>query len=282
MKDIPITEFFDDEPLITPSKLAGGLAQNDFLKTRDKVQSLGIKTAIITFLNKDVKEVAEIVKGCEMIHWVYGRSSGRVPVFVYDQREQGKFSTEDFRYNGVLLVFTCVGAPVAAAVIEELAYFGVENFLAYGTAGCLVKGFDTKKMFIIDRAIRDEGTSYHYLPADTFVEPDPKISECIERVFKRHKIKYDRGTIWTTDALYRETGKRVERRVSQGAKAVDMEASAFCAVAKKLGVRFGEFVFFSDKICDDGKWDWMHKMGAGGDLKAKLIPLAIEIAKEIK
>ena len=113
-------------------------------------------------------------------------------------------------------------------------------------------------------------------------EIDRRITEAIERVFKKHKIAYKRGTAWTTDALYRETGKRTAKRLAQGATAVEMECASFAAAAKRMGLRFGQFLFFSDKVCEKTGWIWICPTGASGDKKAALIPLAVEIAQEIK
>ena len=263
---IPITEFYDDEPLLTVEKLAA-TSHPQLLALKKQLNALKIKTAIITWLNKESESVADVLKDAEFIHWVYGRSSGRIPVYIY---------------RGFLLVFAAIGSPMAAGIIEELGYFGIENFIAYGTAGCIDNGLDAETILVVDRAIRDEGTSNHYLSPSVYVETNAEITAAIERVFAKTQIKYQRGTVWTTDALYRETGRRVAKRLSQGAVAVDMECAGFAAAAKKKGLKFGQFLFFSDKICANKDWEWMHSDHRCGDMKVELLPLALEIGEWLK
>jgi len=265
--DAPITDFFDDEPLLTIEKLVKGKIHAHLKVLRERIMSLGIKTAIITFVSNTSERAVELLKDAEPVHWVFGENSGRIPVYMY---------------NGFLLVFTCVGSPNAAGIIENLSYFGIENFIAYGTAGCIDKNFDTNKMLVVERAIRDEGTSYHYLPPSVYVETDPVITEAIKYVFTKNKVKFECGTAWTTDALYRETGKRTAKRLEQGAVAVEMECAGFSAAAKRMGKRFGQFLFFSDRICEKAGWKWLKPSDTTGDVKVSLVPLAVEIAKEVE
>jgi len=264
--EIPIVEFYDDEPYITQAKLAN--SSHPHLKERkDRLMKLNIKTAIITWLDKESEYVNEILKDSELIHTVYGKTSGRIPVYIHE---------------GYLLVFANIGSPMAAGIIEELGYYGIQNFIAYGTAGCIDKNFDTETMLVVERAIRDEGTSYHYLPPSLYIETDVIITNAIEQVLIRHSIKYEKGTTWTTDALYRETIKRTSKRLEQGAVSVEMECAGFAAAAKRMGLRFGQFLFFSDRICVNNGWKWLQESASSGDMKAKLIPLGIEIAKELE
>ncbi|MDR0461948.1 MAG: nucleoside phosphorylase [Christensenellaceae bacterium] len=262
MKDIiPITEFFDDEPHLTPQKTRQHTVSRDDKPGR--LKRLGINTAIITWLNdSDIEDLH--LPDCDLFHLVLGLS-GRLPVYIYKEK--------------VLLVLMTVGAPNAAACVEELGYYGVKNFIAFGTAGCIDPNFDTSKLVIVERAIRDEGTSYHYLPPSVFVETDPEITNIIEKGLAKHNFSAVRGTAWTTDAFYRETYKRTSRRLEQGAIAVEMECAAFAAAAKRLGLRFGEFLFFSDAVANEG---W--KLIAVGDsdrvMKRELIKTALEMNAE--
>jgi uridine phosphorylase len=226
------------------------------------VSGANIDTAIMTWLNVD--EIPEL-KDAKPFHYSLGKC-GRCPSYIY---------------KGVILVLMVVGAPVAAACIEELAYLGVKNFIAFGTAGCIDPNFDIKKLFVVERAIRDEGTSYHYLAPSTYVETDKEFTDLIQNVLVAKGFSVARGTTWTTDAIYRETFKAVEKRKSQGAQAVEMECAAFAAAAKKLGVRFSQFLLFSDAVTKDG---WRDIAPGGGERIAKreLIPIALEIARGMK
>ena len=124
-------------------------------------------------------------------------------------------------------------------------------------------------------------TSFHYLPPSLFVETDIEIVNAIEKVLTRSGIKNEKGITWTTDGIYRETLKRTAKRLSQGAIAVEMECAAFAAAAIRCGVRFGQFLFFSDGITTDG-WKWMPSSIESQKIKEKLFNVAIEIADEIQ
>ena len=86
-------------------------------------------------------------------------------------------------------------------------------------------------------AIRDEGTSYHYLPPAREVEPTRQAFDAIVATLERHHVPHVTGKTWTTDGLYRETRGKVERRVAEGCLTVEMEAAAFFAVAAFRGPR---------------------------------------------
>ena len=103
-------------------------------------------------------------------------------------------------------------------------------------------------------AIRDEGTSYHYLPPSREIEMDPTALAAIESVLERHQIDYLRTKTWTTDAIYRETAKKTAAYQEDGCLAVEMEVAAFFAVAKFRGVNFGQILYGGDAVNPSG-WD---------------------------
>jgi len=96
----------------------------------------------------------------------------------------------------------------------------------------------------------------------------------------RNGIANEKGITWTTDGIYRETVKRTAKRLSQGAIAVEMECSAFAAAALRCGVKFGQFLFFSDGISKNG-WKWIQSTERQ-NIKEKLFNIAIEVAEEIQ
>jgi uridine phosphorylase len=125
-----------------------------------------------------------------------------------------------------------IGAPPTAIIVEELAELGVKNFIGVGYAGTLDEDLDVGDVVLCERALRDEGTSYHYLEPSKYAKPSDKLTEEIERFLKRKGIDYTKGTTWTIDAPYRETEKEIERYKEEGVKTVDMEASALFAVGR--------------------------------------------------
>ena len=147
-----------------------------------------------------------------------------------------------------------VGAPLAAAFVEELIALGCRAFVAAGGAGVLVPELRLGHVIVPTAAVRDEGTSYHYLPPAREVAADPGAVAAIVATLTRHEVPYVTGKTWTTDGLYRETRGKVARRVAEGCLAVEMEAAACFAVAAFRGVPFGQLLYAGDDLSGE-QWD---------------------------
>ncbi len=146
-----------------------------------------------------------------------------------------------------------VGAPLAAFFLEEVIALGCTDFIACGGAGVLDAAIGVGQVIVPTAAVRDEGTSYHYLPAGREALPDPAAVAAIEAVLTQRGVPYRTGKTWTTDAIYRETRAKVGLRRSEGCLTVEMEAAAFFAVAQFRGVRFGQLLYGGDDL--SGEWD---------------------------
>ncbi|MBF0365816.1 MAG: nucleoside phosphorylase [Oligoflexia bacterium] len=147
-----------------------------------------------------------------------------------------------------------IGAPVTAIVVEELAALGVENFIIVGIAGSLQKAVRIADVVLCERAIRDEGTSYHYLPdspgESCYANANAELcAEVIQRLTSA-SLTLHRGAGWTTDAPYRESIERVQQLQQQAILTVDMEASALFAVANYLELRSTAVFVISDSLAD--------------------------------
>src|SRR3989344_3035248 len=92
-----------------------------------------------------------------------------------------------------------IGAPNAVAIFEELIALCGKEFINIGTAG----GLHHEGVFLCKKALRDEGTSYHYLKNGMFAYPDKNLTEKISKVLKSKGMEYFQGTSWTIDAPYR-------------------------------------------------------------------------------
>ncbi len=148
-----------------------------------------------------------------------------------------------------------VGAALTCGILEEIISLGCQKFIACGGCGVLNHEIAVGHLIVPTHAIRDEGTSYHYLPPGREVQPHPTAVAAIERVLQAHQIPYILGKTWTTDAPYRETHKKVQLRREEGCLAVEMEAAAFFAVAKFRGVTLGQILYGGDDVSGTGKWD---------------------------
>ncbi len=167
-----------------------------------------------------------------------------------------------------------VSAPMAAAMLEEAIALGCRKFIACGGAGVLDKEIAVEHIVVPSAAVRDEGTSYHYLPPGREVSASPDGTAAIEQTLKRHSIPYIVGKTWTTDAPYRETAAKVQLRKSEGCLTVEMEAAAFFAVAQFRGMIFAQMLYGGDDV-SGGEWDsrrWTERTS----VREKLFWLAAE------
>ncbi|MFQ6724140.1 MAG: nucleoside phosphorylase [Clostridia bacterium] len=176
---------------------------------------------------------------------------------------------------------TPVGAAAAVGNFEEMIVMGVKSLLLVGCCGCLDAEIEDYSIIIPTSALRDEGASYHYLPASDEVEINKKCVNIIEDFMKLKNINYRKGKTWTTDALYRETKDKVEMRKKQGAITVDMECSAMASVAKFRGVNFGQFFYAADNLGAEEYDVRSLAVNELNDSKKKIISLAFECAVEL-
>jgi uridine phosphorylase len=142
--------------------------------------------------------------------------------------------TFDLQGVGEVGIVGCVvGAPFAVLVAEQLFASGCQLIVSVTSAGQIIPIGPTPYFVLIDRALRDEGTSYHYLPPAAFSEaPDSELLKSIERELANlTNLSVHRGPTWTTDAPYRETEAAIASARSLGALAVEMEAAALYAFA---------------------------------------------------
>lgn len=147
-----------------------------------------------------------------------------------------------------------VGAPLAAGFLEEAIAKGCRSFIACGAAGALVPELTMGHVVIPTAAVRDEGTSYHYLAPGRTVAPSTAAVDAIRSTLEDRDVPFVTGPTWTTDAPYRETRGRMQRRIDEGCITVEMESAAFFAVAAFRGVTFGQLLYAGDDLSGDA-WD---------------------------
>lgn len=167
-----------------------------------------------------------------------------------------------------------IGAPTTAMVMEELVAEGVEAFLSIGFAGCLQDHVEMGEFIVPDRAIRDEGTSYHYAEPARDARPTGTLREDVERTLAERGDPYHEGPTWTTDAVYRETVAEVERYASEGVLTVEMEASAVFAVADHRDVEAAATFVVSDYL---GTEEWEPKFHQAAEDLQELGDVAREV-----
>lgn len=185
-------------------------------------------------------------------------------------------SVYELTYKGkkINIIYPGMGAPLAAASLEELIGLGGRKFIACGGAGVLDKKINVGHLIIPKSAVRDEGVSYHYLAPSREVKATPKAVNSIIETLEEKNIKYITGKTWTTDAIYRETAEKIKMRKLEDCLTVEMEAAAFFSVAKFRDVEFGQILYAGDDVSGI-EWnsrDWVSKK----DIREKIFWLAVE------
>ena len=141
---------------------------------------------------------------------------------------------DEFELAGqrVGIVGCAVGAPFAVLIAEELFESGCRLLVSVTSAGQIVPAGPTPYFILIERALRDEGTSYHYAPVSEFSDADPAIVAMAVNALRSAGLPAIVGSSWTTDAPFRETAEAIEAAERSGILAVEMEAAALYAFAK--------------------------------------------------
>jgi uridine phosphorylase len=198
------------------------------------------------------------------------------------QSEVGDYPVYELDYGGrrLAVVHPGVGAPAAAARFERVIALGCRKFIVCG--GVLDGAINVGDIVVPSSAIRDEGASHHYLRPAREVAPTRRALAAIEAVLRENHHDYVRGKTWTTDAVYRETRQRMNRRRGEGCVVVDMEAAAFFAVARFRRVECAQILYGGDSLAGR-RWD--PRMESSRDARATVstrrpgLPAAVSPAR---
>jgi uridine phosphorylase len=162
-----------------------------------------------------------------------------------------------------------IGAPAAAAALEELAAMGTSAFVSVGTAGSLQRDLTIGDLVLCDAAIRDEGVSHHYLPPAKLATAEAGMTAAVGAALGQAGVPFRAGTSWTIDTPYRETVAEARRYQAEGVACVEMEAAALFAVAEVRGLRVSSAFTISDSLAELAWNPQFH----GAEVRAGLITL---------
>jgi uridine phosphorylase len=166
--------------------------------------------------------------------------------------------------------FYGIGAPGAVAFVEQLRCLGTKEFIVIGSAGSLKKEYVAGDILIIEKSLRDEGTSYHYLEPSRFAFSDSGLTQnLLIAVQAEAPPRAEIASSWTTDAPYRETAEEIQQYAQEGIGCVEMEASALFAVAQVYALKLALGVVVSDHLHGEA---WTPQF-TGGALKASYVGL---------
>lgn len=248
----PVCEFDTNrDPIIKPT---------DFLE-----KTLPAK-CVITFFRRELNQLVEENK-LPVIGHLYSEVLD-IPIYAYDTSTERLCITMPFST-----------APGAAGTIEELHAMGCDKFIICGGAGSIKADSKVGEIIVPVSAVRDEGTSYHYLAPSREVACHKATADFVISALERFGIPYTAGKTWTTDAMYRETPEMIALRRAEGCLTVEMEAAAFFAVSQYYGLPLAQILYAGDDVSGE-KWDprnWDNRK----NVRANLIATAIKIIEEL-
>ncbi len=226
------------------------------------------KIGISCFSKKLIDRYIEIFNGEKIAE--FKNANGKTPIY--------KINYEGKEFA---LFMSFIGASACTGAYEEILAMGLEKLIIFGTCGVLDRNIDDLAIIIPNSAVRDEGTSYHYMKASDEIKVNEKYKDEFIKILNDNNISYIEGKVWTTDAPYRETRSKVLKRKEQGCICVDMECSAINAVAKFRDKDIFQFFYAADNL-DSKKWD-QRSLGDDNRLseKEQIIYLALNLAIKI-
>ena len=249
--EIPILEFDSDSSAV-------------IMPTHEELSIKLPKKAVFAFLGDYIDEYAK----------------------THDALSVGKFesATKDYRvyvvrHKGeeVCLCQAPVGSAPAAQLMDWLIGYGVREIISAGCCGALTD-FDENVFLVPYKALRDEGTSYHYMKPSRFVEINKVAMKAIEETLLEHDLGCREVITWSTDGFYRETKGKVTYRKSEGCEVVEMECSALAACAAFREAVWGCLLFTADTLYDIENYD---ERSWGKDSFAYALELSLDAVVKI-
>lgn len=151
------------------------------------------------------------------------------------------------------IVARTIGGPYTVLVAEQLAVCGVKAVVGLASAGRIGQALPLPGIVVADEAVRDEGTSLHYLPPAETVPGDQALAEALTEAMGSIGLPVRQGLVWTTDAPYRETRSQIEHWASRGALAVEMQAASLFAFGQARGMATGLVAHVTNASDHDGE-----------------------------
>jgi len=224
------------ETLIVPS---------DFIKYVAKIKKCAVdkirvpSRLLVTYQTRTYERARSLISGKSVGWWIYEETQ---PFCV------GSFNKKEI---GAIRLF--LGAPAAAMTLEEVIACGAKTIFEVGFAGGLQPFLQAGSIIVITEAVRDEGTSQHYLPPKVKTVPSERLKNKLIDQLDEKKVRYFVGSAWSTDGVYRETRSKFRKFRKAGVLCVDMETSAVFAVAKYRNVEAASAQVISD-ILAENEW----------------------------
>lgn len=209
--------------------------------THEKINLKLPKKCVFAFLGEYISEYASKAEDVKVSEFL--SMTKRYPIYIL------KYKGEE-----ITLCEAPVGSAASAQILDWLIGYGVREIISAGSCGAL-EHFPESTFLVPCKALRDEGTSYHYAPPSRFMNINDKARKAIEETVSEHGMKYQEVITWSTDGFFRETKEKVAYRKSEGCSVVEMEYSALAAVYAFRGVSWGMILYTADSLADVEKYD---------------------------
>ncbi len=151
------------------------------------------------------------------------------------------------------IVAQTIGGPYTVLIAEQMAVCGMKAVVGLASAGRIGRALPLPGIVVADEAVRDEGTSLHYLAPSETVTGDAKLAEALTVAMKEVGLPVRQGLVWTTDAPYRETRSQIDHWASRGVLAVEMQAASLFAFGQARGISTGLVAHVTNAIDHDGE-----------------------------
>jgi uridine phosphorylase len=199
------------------------------------------KKCVFAFLGDTTDEYAKS-HGCEEIA-EFESITKKYPIYI-----------TNYKGEDICFCQAPCGASAATQILDFLISYGVQHIVSCGSCGVLTN-IDENEILIPTEALRDEGTSYHYIEPSRSIRISPIAIEAIKKAAKTLNVKYEECKSWTTDGFFRETKEMVAYRVEEGCSVVEMECSALASCSEFRGVIFGQILFAADTLVNTDIYD---------------------------
>jgi uridine phosphorylase len=158
------------------------------------------------------------------------------------------FYTRDLQ-PGYSIIGPFIGAPYAVMLLETVVSWGVTEIIFFGWCGAVSSDIHVGDIIVPDMALIDEGTSQNYLPRNiNESKPSLVLQDCLKKKLSDKDIRFHEGSVWSTDAIFRETPEKVAVYREKGALCVDMEASALFSAGQFRNIPIGCVLVVSDEV----------------------------------
>lgn len=259
--EYPILEFYEEEGVINKESMIS--SDTEAFANMHLIEKYNIDTALMFFIRDE--QIPEDIRKDLQDFYLYEFGSNANKVYIYKKK--------------FIFAIAPLGEPASAGLMEELGFMGITKFYACGTCGLIDERIDSSNLLLIERAIRDEGLSFKYEKPSVYTYTDENLTNDLAKFMDKKGVDYKRITTWTTDCAYRETPSMINKRLKQGANAVEMECAGWCSLAKFRNYQFAQIIYTSD-ITKQGSWGGFEDKEIRKQAKMKALYLFIDFLNQ--